>query len=68
MVNSNAIKSYIVKNGFTQEEVAKKLCISYQSLNLKINNKVEFSVYEAYKMCEILNIPCEEMKSIFFAK
>lgn len=67
MINTKLLKSFFVKNGFTQENVAKKIGISHQSLSDKINNKVQFKVNEVSALCEMLNIR-EEKDDIFFAK
>lgn len=67
MVNTKLLKSYFVKNGLTQSEVAAKVGISYQSLSDKINNKTQFKVGEVFALCDILKIK-SEMTDIFFAK
>lgn len=67
MINTKLLKSYFVKNGFTQEEIAKKIGISYQSLSDKINNKVQFKVDEVSSLCEILEIT-HDKDNIFFFK
>lgn len=67
MINTKLLKSYFVKNGFTQEEIAKKIGISSQSLSDKINNKVQFKVDEVSSLCEILEIT-HDKDNIFFFK
>lgn len=67
MINTKLLKSYFVKNGLKQEEVAKNIGISYQSLSDKVNNKVQFKVDEVSELCEILKITSER-DEIFFAK
>ena len=67
MINTKLLKSYFVKNGLTQDEIAKKIGISYQSLSDKVNNKVQFKIDEVSSLCEILSIN-EERDSIFFFK
>lgn len=64
MTNTLKLKSLFVLNGLTQQEVAEKIGISYQSLSLKINNKREFKQSEISKLCEILNI--KDGEKIFF--
>lgn len=56
MVNTLELKSLIVKNGFTQKELAKLLGISSVSFNKKLNNVVEFKASEVQKLCNVLNI------------
>lgn len=68
MVDTNSLKSAIVKKGYTQSEVAQKIGISTQSFNYKLLNKTEFKVDEAYRLCAVLDIPKEQMGDIFFAK
>lgn len=67
MINTKLLKSYFVKQGLKQEEIAKKVGISYQSLSNKINNKVQFKVDEVSSLCEILEIT-NDKDSIFFLK
>lgn len=67
MINTKLLKSYFVKNGLTQEDVAKNIGISYQSLSDKVNNKVQFKVNEVSSLCEMLNIK-DDKDEIFFAK
>ena len=67
MINTKLLKSYFVKNGLTQEDVAKNIGISYQSLSDKVNNKVQFKVNEVSSLFEMLNIK-DDKDEIFFAK
>ena len=65
MIKTNELKGIIVKNGFTQKQVAKKIGITPKTFYEKMKKGV-FGSDEIQKMIEILNInnPCE----IFFAK
>lgn len=65
MTNTRLLKSYIIKNGLTQKELAKIVGISFACLNAKINNKKDFKSKEIYKICEILNI--KDIDNVFFA-
>jgi transcriptional regulator with XRE-family HTH domain len=67
MINTKLLKSYFVKNGLKQEEVAKRIGISYQSLSDKVNNKAQFKINEVSLLCDILNI-AEDKDEVFFAK
>ena len=67
MINTKLLKSYFVKNGLKQEEIARKIGISYQSLSDKINNKVQFKIDEVADLCEILGITTEK-DNIFSSK
>lgn len=64
MVNSILLKARMVEKGYTQDELAKKIGISPQSLNYKINNIREFKVSEIYRICKILGIKNKD--SYFF--
>jgi len=65
LIKTNELKGIIVKNGFTQKQVAKKIGITPKTFYEKMKKGV-FGSDEIQKMIEILNInnPCE----IFFAK
>ena len=65
MVDVNRLKSVIVLNGKTQEDVAKHLGMSSKTFYLRMKKGV-FGSDEIEKMVEYLNI--EEPMPIFFAK
>ena len=65
MTNSLELKALIVKNGLTQQELAKKMGISFASLNMKIHNKRQFKSKEILFLRDILHI--ENIDNIFFA-
>lgn len=56
MINTALLKGSITAAGYTQEQFAKVLGISAQSLNYKLNNVREFKVSEIMKICDILHI------------
>ncbi len=56
LINTALLKGSITAAGYTQEQFAKILGISAQSLNYKLNNTREFKVSEIMKICDILNI------------
>lgn len=64
MTNTLKLKALMVEKGFTQEQLAKKLGISEQSLNYKINNKREFKASEIQALTKILDV--QDVDSIFF--
>lgn len=66
MINSKLLKAAIVENGMTQLDVSKKIGISYQSLNDKINNKTDFKIDEVSRLCSVLGIESKR-EQIFFA-
>lgn len=69
MVNTREIKAQIRRVGTTQEELAKKLGINPSTLNRKINNEEgqKLTVKEATDMARVLEIPREQLLTIFFA-
>lgn len=66
MTNTLKLKALMVEKGFTQEQLAKKLGISEQSLNYKINNKREFKASEIQALTKILDV--QDVDLIFFAR
>ena len=67
MTNSLELKAAIVRNGYTQEEIAEMLGITVATLNYKINNKSEFKGSEIKKLAETLSLSREQTDNIFFA-
>ena len=61
----NNIKQFRVREGLTQEELAKKINISRQMVGLIENNKTIPSVEIALKLSKVLKEPVEK---IFFLK
>lgn len=70
MINTREIKAQIRRAGTTQEELARKLGINPSTLNRKINNEEgqHLTVKEATDMASALEIPREQLLTIFFAK
>lgn len=64
-VNVNLLKSYMVKAGYTQKELAKSLGISEQTLTRKLKKRV-FGTDEAAKIVELLSI--DDPKAVFFRR
>ena len=52
----------------TQDAFAEKLGIGRVSLNLRLNNKAEFSQEEIFKACEILGIAIKDIPAYFFTQ
>lgn len=61
--NTKKLRGKIFENGFTYEQLASKLGISYQAFSNKVNNKSEFKASEIQTLCEILDI---NDKDIYF--
>jgi transcriptional regulator with XRE-family HTH domain len=65
MLNENALKAEIVRNGLTQKELAKYLKMSESTFIRKMKNNT-FGTDEAQMMIDRLNIA--DPVQIFFAK
>lgn len=50
----------------TQEIFAKKMGIGRVSLNLRLNNKAEFSQAEIHKACDVLGLSRDDIPKYFF--
>lgn len=59
------MKKYIERSGYKLKYIADKLEITYVGLHNKLYGKYEFTVSEAYKMKELLNISDEDFNVIF---
>ena len=66
MTNTLKLKAVMVERGFTQDDLARRLNISNQSMNYKINNKREFKASEIAALIRILSIT--NSNDIFFAE
>lgn len=65
MLNRNALKGEIVRNGMTQKEVAEKIGMSEKTFITKMKNGT-FGIDDCDKMIAILGI--KKPTEIFFAK
>ena len=52
--------------GFTQEQLAKEIRMTKTTLNLKLNNKANFTLPEMEKIRKVLCIAVEEVGAYFF--
>ena len=64
--NYSKLRGKIREKFGTQEKFAKELGISSVSLSAKLNNRVEFTQLEIDKICELLEIPKEQIPEYFF--
>lgn len=55
------------EKGLTQVNLGKIIGLSETSLNFSLNNKRDFRQDEMLKICEVLDIPIEEVDTYFFA-
>jgi hypothetical protein len=65
MLNRNALRAEIIKNGYTQKSLSALLGMSEKTFNLRMKSGV-FGTDEVEKMIEILKI--KQPMQIFFAK
>lgn len=61
----NFIRGKIAEKRTSQKKVAAEMGISEQSLNRKLNGKRAFTVEEATKICDILEISPHRRAEIF---
>lgn len=62
-MNVNLFKSELIKNGYTQASLAKKIGISQSTMNRKLRNN-SFTIEEAEAIIKILGIA--QPSSVFF--
>lgn len=67
MVNSNKIKGRMKELGLTQADVAHELGIATPTASQKINNVRYFTLDEAEKLSNLLQITLAEFGDYFFA-
>ena len=65
-MNSNLLKATIIKNGDTQEKLAKDMGLQTSALNMRINGKIEFRRNEIIFIKQRYNLSSNEVDSIFF--
>ena len=65
-INSVKLKEEIKKAGYTQVRLAEELEITQNSLSSKITGKSEFTLSEAIKICECLNITDINIRAVLF--
>ncbi len=57
------LKAEIARTGITKTELAEKAGMHYSSLNNKINGVTNFSIEEAFKICDALGQ--EDIRKLF---
>lgn len=65
-MNTNLLRGAIAEAGHTQATAAKAAGISITSFNAKINGHRAFSVDEAAKLCDVLQITEPEKRAKIF--
>ena len=71
-MNTNIIFDYSILEGKikqyydTQEKFASAIPMGRTTLNQTLQNKNDFTVRKIVRICELLNIPTEEISNVFF--
>lgn len=65
--NFSKLLGRIREKGYTQESLAAEISMDKSVLSLKLNNKRPFRQKEIERICQILDIPFEEIGEYFFA-
>lgn len=55
------LKSLLIINGMTQQDLANVLSLSTSALNLKINGKSEFTLTEAKRISDYFKMSIEDV-------
>ncbi len=67
-MNANLLRGKIAEAGMTQRDLAEKLSVSVNTMTAKMNGRSCFSLNEAVRICDVLNITDDADKiRIFFA-
>ena len=64
--NETVKPSLIKEFGYTQENLAKETGMTKVTMNLKLNNKANFTQLEIEKIRKNLHITCDEIGVYFF--
>ncbi len=67
-MNSNLLKSVIVRNGDTQEKLAEAMGLPTSALNMRINGRIEFRRNEINFIKQRYELSSEEIDNIFFTE
>lgn len=65
-MNSQLLKSHIIKNDGTQKQLAEAIGLASSTLNAKIKGHREFTVNEVIAISQRYNLTNKEMHEIFF--
>lgn len=66
--NYSRLLGRIKECGYTQESLAKAICVNKATLNVKLNNKGSFNVKEINAICKLLDVSKSEIGAYFFAE
>lgn len=62
------LRAVLERFGQTQNDLAELLCITYQSVSIKLNGRKDFTQSEIYKIIMFYQLTAEEVMDIFFNK
>lgn len=65
MLNVVVLKQFLNATPMTQNEIARKMGIGQSLFSMKVNGQRRFSVPEAIKLAEILQLNFEDFKQIW---
>lgn len=65
--NYSKLLGRIREKGFTQDSLAAEIPMDRSVLSLRLNNKRPFRTGEMERICQILDIPFEDVGEYFFA-
>lgn len=66
MIRNNKLLGQMVEVGYTQKSLAKKIGMSKNTLNAKVNGKTSFNTREINLICEVLGIFSNSKKAEIF--
>lgn len=66
MTNKNLLLSELAKNGMTARDLSADIGMTKNSFSNKINGKTSFTIEEAKKICDRLNISDDNIKCAIF--
>lgn len=67
MVNGNKLHGRIIEKGLTIGAVADSIGISASTLGRKLRGVADMTLNEVEMLCDVLDIPQDELLSFFFA-
>ena len=56
----------IKSKNLRQEDLARRINMNPSTLNLKLNNKSEFTQSQMKRICKVLDIPLNNLSKVFF--
>lgn len=66
MVNFNKLRGLMTERNVSQNELARRLGCSRQTVNNKMNGKNPFTLRDVTEICDAINATPDERNAIFF--